>query len=180
MKKYYAMKKLFIFVFLPFLMMACSSTKESNSSNAELVKNAVESRKYIIKLDRLYSGHGAMVDLVPRANYIIIDGEKAMISAAYFGRQYGGRPISAINMKGRAEAYEAVSKQSKGSYDIKLRVNGGANSFLVYLTVTKSGNCNASVSSLKIENTRYSGHLVPIPEKYPEPEQALPDEGNMI
>jgi len=173
------MKKLFIFIFLPFLMLSCSSSKESKSEKDELVKNAVESRKYIIKLDRLYANHGAIFDLIPRANYIIIDGDNAIISTAYFGRQRDIRPIAGISMKGRAEEYDVISKQSKG-YDIKVRVNGGSNSFLVYLTISKSGKCSASVSSLRIDNVRYSGYLVPIPEKYPEFEPAPPDEENMI
>jgi hypothetical protein len=175
------MKKLVVFLFLPFLLLSCSSTKESKSAKDELVKNAVESRKYIIKLDRLYANHGAIFDLMPRANYIIIDGERAVISTAYFGRQRDIKPIAAISMRGRAEEYEVISKQSKGSFDIKMRVNnGGPTTFLVYLTITKSGKANAAVSSLRIDNVRYSGYLVPIPEKYPEFEQELPGEGNMI
>jgi len=174
------MKKLFIFIFLPFLILSCSTSKESKSENDELVKYAVESRKYIVKLDRLYASHGARYDLRPRANYIIIDGEQAIISTAYIGRQRDIRPIAGINMKGRAEEYEVISKQSKGSYDIKLKVNGGSNSFLVYLTVSKNGSCSASVSSLRIDNVRYTGQLVPIPETYPEFEPAPPDEENMI
>ena len=54
-----------------------------------------------------------MVDLVPRANYIIIDGETAVISAAYLGRQYDIRPIAGINMQGRAEEYEAVLQNNQ-------------------------------------------------------------------
>jgi len=146
----------------------------------ELVKNAVESRKYIIKLERLYASHGAFFDLRPRSNYIIIDGDKAIISTAYIGRQRDIRPIAGISMSGRAEDYEVISKQSKGSYDVKVRVNGGSNSFLVYLTISKSGKCSASVSSLRIDNVRYTGYLVPIPEKYPEFVPEPPDEENMI
>jgi hypothetical protein len=161
-------------------MLSCSSSKESNSGKDELVKNAVESRKYIIKLERLYSNHGAFFDLRPRSNYIIIDGDKAIISTAYIGRQLDIRPIAAISMSGRAEDYEVISKQSKGSYEVKVRVNGGSNSFLVYLTISKNGKCNASVSSLRIDNVRYTGYLVPIPEKYPEIVPTPPDEENMI
>jgi hypothetical protein len=174
------MKKLFIFIILPFLILSCSSSKESKSDTDELVKNAVESRKYIIKLERLYANHGAFFDLMPRANYIIINGDQAIISTAYVGTQRDIRPIAGISMKGRAEEYEVISKQSKGSYDIKVRVNGGSNSFLVYLTISKSGKCNASVSSLRIDNVRYTGYLVPIPESLPEIVPEPPDEENMI
>src|SRR5512133_1872258 len=97
--KIYAMKKLWILFIIPVLMLSCSTSKETSSARSELrnekkltdellVKNAVESRKYIIKLQRLYSQYGSYFDLVPRANYIIIDGERAVISTAYLGRQF--------------------------------------------------------------------------------------------
>ncbi len=181
-----AMKKLWILIILPVLMLSCSTSKEVSSARSELrkekkltdellVKNAVESRKYIIKLDRLYSQYGSYFDLVPRANYIIIDGERAIISTAYLGRQYDIRPIGAINMRGIADDYEVTSKLDKGKYEVSLKVdNGGPNAFHLYITIGKNGNCYASVSSLRIDNIRYSGYLVPIPARYPQsPEGAM-------
>ena len=169
-------------------MTSCSTTKESKSSRAEqrnekkvieqgMVKNAVENRRYIIKLEYLYLNYGRRADLVPRANYIIVDGEKAIISTAYLGRQYDIKPIAAINMRGRADDYAITNNVSKGSYEIKLKVNnGGADSFSVFLNVSKNGTCTASVSSLKIDNVRYSGYLVPIPGNPNIP----PEPGNTI
>lgn len=169
------MKKLFILIIIPLLMSACSTSKEAVSARKEkkitnelVVKNAVESRKYIIKLQRLYSKHGSSFDLIPTANYIIIDGDKAVISTAYLGRQFDIRPIAAINTRGQAENYKVTSNQNKGKYEVSLKVdNGGANTFELYLTISKSGTCYASVSSLKIDNVRYSGYLVPIKDRNP-------------
>jgi hypothetical protein len=170
------MKKLLIFIIFPILMSSCMTSKESRTAKAELrkdkqlvdqliVKNAVDSRKYIIKLNRIYS-FGSVIDLIPRANFIIIDGERAVISTAYLGRQYDIRGIYAIDMRGKADEYEVTSKISQGSYRIKLKVgNGGANKFDVYLDISKNGYCSASVSSMKIDNIRYSGYLVPITDK---------------
>jgi hypothetical protein len=164
------MKNLFILIIFAVLMPACSTSKEVASSRKEkkdtkelVVKNAVESRKYIIKLQRLYSAHGSYFDLVPTANYIIIDGDKAVISTAYFGRQFDVRPIGAINTRGQAENYELTSNQNKGKYEVSLKVdNGSSNTFKLNITINKSGTCYASVSSIKIDNVRYSGYLVPI------------------
>ena len=129
-----------------------------------MVKSAVEEKRYIIKLNRLYFTRGGQVDLIPRANFIIIDGEKAIISTAYLGRQYDIKPIAAINMRGKADDYALTNNISKGSYDVKMKVNNGRNtSFDVYLNIGKSGNCTVSVSSLKIESIRYAGYLEPIP-----------------
>jgi len=151
-------------------MSSCSTTKEAKSLRAEkkqieqsVVKNSIETRRYIIKLNRLYFTYGGMADLIPRANFIIVDGEKAIISTAYVGRQFDIKPIAGINMRGRAEDYALTNNLSKGSYNIKMKVrNGRGNAFDLYLNVSKNGYCTASVSSLKIDNIRYSGYLVPI------------------
>jgi hypothetical protein len=184
--KLIAMKKLII-IFISFIIISsCSSTKEANSSvtrsekkiaEQALVKSAVESKKYIIKLNRLYFSRGGQVDLIPRANYIIIDGEKAIISTAYLGRQYDIKPILAINMRGKADGYALTSNVSKGTYEVKLKVeNGRSNTFEVYLSIGKSGYCTVSVSSLKIESIRYAGYLEPIPGTA----YSIPDQTNII
>lgn len=173
--KIYAMKKLFTIIIALLVMSSCSTTKEAKTSRVELrkekklieqvlVKNAVETRRYIIKLNRLYFSYGGLTDLIPRANFIIIDGDKAVISTAYLGRQYDIKPIAGINMRGRTEDYALTNNLSKGSYEIKMKVhNGGSNTFEVYLRISKDGSCSVSVSSLKIDNIRYSGYLVPVP-----------------
>jgi hypothetical protein len=150
------MKKLSIIIMSLVVMSSCSTTKEAKTSRAEIrnekklaeqsmVKNAVETRRYIIKLNRLYFNHGGNADLIPRANFIIIDG---------------------INMRGRAVDYALTNNTSRGSYDIKVTVrNGRTASFDLYINVTKNGFCSASVSSLKIDNIRYSGYLVPISDR---------------
>lgn len=179
------MKKLII-IFISFLIISsCSSTKEANSSTRSekkiaeqaIVKSAVEAKKYIIKLDRLYFNRGGQVDLIPRANYLIIDGEKAIISTAYLGRQFDIRRIAAINMRGKADGYALTSNVSKGTYEVKMKVENGRNtSFDVYLTIGKSGYCTVSVSSLKIESIRYAGYLEPIPGTA----YSIPDQTNTI
>ena len=182
------MKKLVI-IFISFLIISsCSTTKEANSSNSvtrnekkiaeqAIVKSAVEGKRYIIKLNRLYFNRGGQVDLIPRANYIIIDGEKAIISTAYLGRQFDIKPIVAINMRGKADNYALTSNVSKGSYEVKVKVENGRNtSFDVYLNIGKSGNCTVSVSSLRIESIRYAGYLEPIPGVT----YSVPDQTNTI
>lgn len=171
------MKKLFIIISILVVMVSCVTTKEAKLSRAELrkekkiarqdeVRNAIESRKFIIKFDRLYFSYGGIADLLPRANYIIIDGEKAIINTAYLGRQFDIRRIAAIDIFGRSVNYELTNDLSKGNYKVKMKVNnGGGNSFDLYLDISKNGYCTVSVMSLKINSVRYSGYIVPISPK---------------
>jgi hypothetical protein len=171
------MKKIFVVITILVVMVSCATTKEAKLSRAELrnakkiarqdeVRNAVESRKYIIKFDKLYFSYGGMADLLPRANYIIVDGEKAIINTAYLGRQFDIRRIAAIDIFGRSVNYQLTNDLSKGNYKVNMKVsNGGGNSFDLYVDISKNGYCTVSVSSLKISYIRYSGYIVPISPK---------------
>jgi hypothetical protein len=182
------MKKLFAIIISLVVMSSCTTTKEANSSRAELrkekklidqmlVKNAVESKRYIIKFDRIYFTYGGIIELLPRANFLIIDKEKAILNTAYMGRQFDIKPISAINIRGRALDYAVTDNLSKGSYEIKMKVNnGGSNTFDVFIRISKNGYCSISVSSLKIDNVSYAGNLVPITDK----PNTVPQVGNSI
>jgi hypothetical protein len=171
--KHTAMKKTFIFLFSLIIFSSCATTNESRLSRAEArkdkkaenqaaVKEAIDSKTFVIKFNRGFGTHGGVVDLVPRANYIIINGNKAEISTAYLGRQYDFRGIIGINMRGRAVNYEITNDMSKGRYKVNLKVeNSKGTAFDLYLDISKNGYCTASLSSLKIENVRYSGYIVP-------------------
>jgi Domain of unknown function (DUF4251) len=166
------------------LISSCAGMKETKSARVELrnekkvakqalVKGAIESGRYIIKLNRVYSSHGGFMDLRPRANYIIVDNKNAVISAAYIGRQFNFRPIAGISMHGQALNYELTKDVSKGNYDIKLEVNNGKNPFYVRLNVAKDGLCRASLTNNRIDILRYSGYIVPILNK-----KAIPAKGS--
>jgi len=171
--KYNAMKKIFVIITAILVLSSCSSTKEAQSvseltkSEKKLiteakVKNAVESKKYIIKFDRMYFNNGGMAYLKPRANYLIIDGNKAFISTAYIGKQYDIKPIAGISMKGQSKDYEVTNNIKKGTYEVKMRVINNKNTFNVYLTIDKNGHCDASLNNLYITTIRYRGTIVPI------------------
>lgn len=181
--KYTAMKKLFFIILTLLVVSSCATTNQSRITRIENrkdkklaaqadVKKAVESKRYIIKLERLYFSHGGMADLMPDANYMIVDGEKAIISAAYLGRQFDFKPIAGINIRGISSKYEVTNDLSKGMYKIQMDVsNKGTDSFDVYLTIGKNGFCTVTFSALKIDHVRYSGHLIPIRKKTAAPQQ---------
>jgi hypothetical protein len=174
------MKKVLFIAASLLILSSCVTSKEAKLSRAEArnnknlaqqtsVKKAIESKRFIIKLNKLYYSIGGNVDLLPRSNYIIIDGERAIISTAYLGRQYDFRGIAAIDMLGKSLNYELTNNVAKGKYEIKMKVRNGNTSFDVFLTIGKNGNCSASVSNLMIDYIRYSGFLVPIKDRNNDP-----------
>lgn len=167
------MKKIAFFLSLVLVFSACTSTKELSSNRAENRKlkklaeqveitKAIESRRYIIKVDRLYATGGGIWDLVPRSNFVIINGEIASISLGYMGRTYFSRPISGINLNGRTIDYKMESNETKGTYKIQMAVKVGADKFDVYLTIGNEGFCSVSLNNPYIQSVSYSGTLVPL------------------
>jgi hypothetical protein len=173
------------------MLASCAATKVEETTKKESkdakdafmqaeIRQAIEMRRFIIKFDRLYSSRGSRVDLIPKSNYIILDGDKVIISAAYIGRQYSNRPIKGIDMIGKAVSFELKNNTTKGTYEIRMKVKNEMNTFDVFLTLTKDGNCNTSLTSNKIDYVRYTGNFVPLrpkeeKEKEKVPENALPE-----
>lgn len=166
------MKKIVILLSIVLFISACTTTKELGSTRAETrktqklaeqaeVKRAVESRKYIIKVNRLFV-NGGMFEMVPSSNFVIINGEIASISLGYMGRSFGSHRITGINLNGRTTNYKMESSNSKGLYKIQMSVTYGSDKFDMYLTVGTSGNCDILLNNAYLESVRYTGNLVPL------------------
>ncbi|MBK7713480.1 MAG: DUF4251 domain-containing protein [Bacteroidales bacterium] len=170
------MKKL-IFIITGFVILtSCATSKVKESAKNESagtkniflqaeIKHAIEMRRFLIKFDRLYISHGGTIDLIPKSNYLILDGDKVIISAAYAGRQYSYRPVAGIDMIGRAVSFEVKNKTEKGLYEIKMKVRNDKNTFDVFVTITNSGYCDTSLASYKIDHVRYTGNFIPLKPK---------------
>ena len=168
------MKKIAVLLSAVFLFLACSSTKELSSTRAENrklkklaeqaeIKKAIESRKYIIKVNRLYTS-GARYDLISTTNFVIINGEIASISLGYMGGSFGIHRITGINLNGRTDNYKMESNETKGIYKIQMSVMYGSDKFDVYLTIGNGGYCNIALNNAYIQSVNYQGILVPIPD----------------
>ncbi len=170
------MKKIVLTSTFLVLLMSCATTRTGETSKKEIkqqksivqqteIKQAVDARRFLIKFDRLYYSNGGRMDLKPTYNYILLDGERVVISAAYMGRQFGNRMIRGIDMVGRAVSFELSNNASKGTYDIRMKVKNDRNTFDVSVTITNDGSCNASVLSGLIDYVRYTGNFVPLKPK---------------
>ena len=172
------MKNLAFILSLVFLFSACSSSKELSSAKAENkkskklaeqteIRKAVESRKYIIKVNKIFTSHGGRMDLIPRSNFVIVNGEIASISLGYVGRTYFSRPISGINLNGHTLDYQMQSDGAKGLYMVQMVVQYGSDKFNVYLSIGNEGTCSISINNPYLESVRYQGNLVPLAEISP-------------
>lgn len=168
------------------LLTSCATKKLEESSGGESakekklvqqadIKQAVEMRRFLIKFDRLYTNRGGRMDLRPASNYILIDGDRVVISAGYIGRQYDLRPIRGIDMVGRLVSFQLKNNTSKGTYEIKMKASNDQNTFDVSVSVTNTGYCNASISSARIDFIRYTGNFIPLKPKVEKEEKVEPD-----
>lgn len=169
------MKKLPVLAIVTFAFVAsaCSSSRETASSGKALrierklatqaaVIKAIESRHYVIRMDKITVPGGGMVDLVPRNNFIIINGETASVSLAYAGRSFGIRQITGINFNGHTGKYIMKNNQSKGLYEIEIEVIKNNDKFNFHLTLGSNGYCTVSVNNPYIQTVSYHGTVAPL------------------
>ncbi len=173
------MKRTVFFLITMMLIAACSTTKNVSSSDTATssraesrklkklaeqaeVKKAVESRKYVIKVNRLYTTGGGFVEMIPRSNFLIINGEITSISLGYMGRSFGTRPITGINLNAHTSSYHMENNETKGGYNIEMSVKYGSDKFDVYVTVANDGSSNITINNAYIQSVRYSGELEPL------------------
>jgi hypothetical protein len=138
----------------------------------EEIKEAIESRRFAVKLDRLYMFRYGYIDLLPDRNYIIINGNKAAINAAYIGRQRGFFPIAGIRFIGESSVYKLHKNNSKGNYRIVMEVTGENDIYHILLNISENGKCSTTITGNWIDNVKYSGEfvLIEIEKTVPEPD----------
>ena len=174
------MKKIVFIIVISLLISGCSTTKEAHISKVEkrqstkiaeqaVIKKAVESRRYIIRMERIYLINGGFMELVPKNNYIIVDGGAASVSLGYVGRSFATRPISGINFNGQTSKYNLESNEVKGTYNIKMEVSYKNDKFDLYFNIGSDGYCNVSLNNANIQTVNYYGQLIPIGGPLPGP-----------
>ncbi|MGQ9620430.1 MAG: DUF4251 domain-containing protein [Bacteroidales bacterium] len=155
-------------------LIACTTSKESASLRAErrneqrmaeevAVRKAIESRQYVLRMDRIFLSGGEVIEIVPRNNFIIVNGEIISVSLAYAGRSFGIRQITGINFNGRTGKYLMKSDEAKGVYNIEVEaITQNNDKFDLYLTLGSNGSCTASVNNPYIQTVNYHGTILPL------------------
>jgi len=138
------------------------SRSEKKQMKQQFIREAVESKHFVVNLEKLYATPYGIIDLVRNRNYIIIEGNKAAIRAGYMGRQHGLYPVAGINLAGEPSVYRMKKDGEKGTYRIEFEVRATSDLFHVVLVISENGYCSATISGAKIDQVRYSGDLNPI------------------
>ncbi|HDZ41656.1 MAG TPA: DUF4251 domain-containing protein [Bacteroidetes bacterium] len=148
-----------------FISASCSVIRDMKSSRAERelmtqenVKKAIESQQILVKVNRLHTGRGRIMDINPTDNFIIIDRNLTRVSLAYMGRSFTTRPIAAINFTGQVYS-SVVDTKRDGSYDIVLELGQENEKFKVNMIVSKGGYVSLTITNPRIDFVRYSGNL---------------------
>ncbi|HCC71815.1 MAG TPA: hypothetical protein DEQ09_11795 [Bacteroidales bacterium] len=155
----------YILITLIIVAVSCTTTKYKGISKEErsvikyeAVKKAVEQQQMMVKVNRLHTKRGRVLDMNPDMNFLIINKDRVRISLGYSGRSYSVRTIAAINMEGEILSRE-ISKRDKGGYDIKLDASQGSEKFTINMTVNSNGYVSFNIINSRIDLTRYSGNL---------------------
>ncbi|MDT8401493.1 MAG: DUF4251 domain-containing protein [Bacteroidales bacterium] len=156
---------LYIFLALILFSASCSGIRDMQESRAERelmnqdnVKRAVESQQMIVKVNRLHTGRGRIMDINPTNNFIIIDRNLTRVSLAYMGRSFTTRPVAAINFSGQVVSSQVDTKRD-GSYDIEMEVGQENEKFKINMNVSKGGYVSLTLTNPRIDFVRYSGNL---------------------
>lgn len=168
----------FIIILSAILFPACSGSKSASSAGSSstgekkaaeklVVRKAIEERKYVIMVDRIIPSRGRPVELVPRNNFIIIDGELASVSLAYLGRSFGIRQITGINFNGHTGRYEMKTDDKKDIYRINVEVVKDNDKFNIYMSLSANGYCSVTISNPYIETVNYHGTIIPLEDYRP-------------
>ncbi len=157
--------KVYILLVIVFFTGSCSSYRDMASSreekalmNQENVTMAIESQQMMVKVNRLHTSRGRILEINPRNNFIIIDKKLARVSLAYMGKSFTTRPVAAINFTGQVYS-SIVDIKRNGSYDIELEVGQENEKFKINLNISNNGYVRVNITNPRIDFVRYSGNL---------------------
>ena len=159
------MKSLTIFttIALSLFLFSCSATTKLERSElaalkGEEIKTALDSQKFVIRLDETSTRRGGRILLSPSYNYLVINGEKARMNLAYVGRSMDVRGISGINMIGEVTE-RSLAQKKKGRILLSLTLEQENDAFDVNIDVGKNGICDVSVYHPRLDPIRYRGEM---------------------
>ncbi|MEA1887247.1 MAG: DUF4251 domain-containing protein [Bacteroidota bacterium] len=135
-----------------------SSREARTAMKQENVKKAVEAQEMIVKVQRLHTRRGRILEMNPDMNFVIINKDRTRISLGYIGRSFTTRPVAAINLQGQIYS-RVIDTNKKGGYDIRLELGQESEKFTLNLSISRNGYVSMNITNPRIDLIRYSGTL---------------------
>jgi hypothetical protein len=141
-------------------LMACTSSKTAaQSERAQVVKQQVESRHYVISVNQMSPAGGASRHLTSSYS-LTVRGDTVVSFLPYLGRAYsvpygGGK---GLNFEAPVEEYD-LSFDAKGSARISFRTRSEGDTYLYRIRIFNNGSADIHVTANNRQAIRFYGTM---------------------
>ncbi len=172
------MKKIFI-LFLTIMIASAAMAQESKkeqrkaarkirkeeramqeAADAAVMKASIESRQFVLEANFLSNKRGERLVVQPNLNFIGVDREKG---AFQFGnaQSIGYNGVGGVTVEGQIADFK-IKEGKKGFLNLDFRIVSSAGNIFVNMSVSPSGNADATIRANTSGLLRYSGKVVPL------------------
>jgi hypothetical protein len=155
---------------LPLLVIIClNSSAQSNADQTkqdsyQKLKHGIDSKQFHFLATSATTAKGKTVQLTG-GYFIFLGGDSLTVALPFFGTDnqsshYGASKEDAgINFNTRLFTYKADTTK-KGGWDITIQPEGQKSASRIYLSISSSGSCRASVNSSSRSNMTFYGNVL--------------------
>jgi hypothetical protein len=155
---------------LPFLMvLSVYSSAQSNSdqekqASYQKLKHGIDSKQFHFLATSATGSKGKTLQLTG-GYFIFVGGDSLTVALPFFGSEYqashygASKEDAGINFHTHKFSYKADTTK-KGGWDITMQPEGQSSASRIYLSISSTGSCRASVSSSGRSNMTFYGNVL--------------------
>jgi hypothetical protein len=143
---------------------AQSNAEQTKQTSYQKIKRGVEAKQFHFLATSATGSRGRTTQLTG-GDFIFVGGDSLTVSLPFFGTDnqsshYGASKEDAgINFHTHEFSYKADTTK-KGGWDITIQPKGQKSASRIYLSITSTGSCRASVSSSGRSNMTFYGNVL--------------------
>jgi hypothetical protein len=148
-----------ILTFFCFTSSAQDSKQEKVAKDAADIKNMIEGKRFVIKVESAMPSGGRKIHLSP--GYVLtVSGDTLTCDLPYYGRAYSpaGAGEGGYNFTSTSFEY-SVTNRKKGGWDIEIKVKDRQENPRFALTIFENGTVSLVVTAMSRENISYTGYV---------------------
>jgi len=155
---------------LPYLTIMClNGSAQSNSDQVkqtsyQKLKHGIESRQFHFLATSATTSKGKTIQL-SGGYFIFLGGDSLTVALPFYGTDYqsshygASREDAGINFHTHLFSYKADTTK-KGGWEITLQPNGQSSASRIYLSISSTGACRASVNSSTRSSMTFHGNVL--------------------